>query len=185
MKFSFVLLGLAFVAAGVAALTTVPCFATYNMGSATNMSFNSCAISDLIPNAGGSAVIVHNGIYCVKTVKFYTEFILLHRINVQLLKGPSCGPWQPGDFCYGHMTLGDYCNKYWDPGTLTDLGDYTGLMDGLWVAYHYIAYQNAYGDYRQSFPAGILYNNTILTGSLWKDKVSRPVATVAKTRSRH
>jgi len=138
------------------AATTVSCTGTYNMGTLGGMDFNSCAINELIPGAGGSAVITHNNYYCVKVTKFYQPFST-HKINVQLLNGVSCGSWVPGNYCYNQMFLGGACNKDILPGQTQWLGN----LSNYYITYGYQSYYNAYGNNLQSFPAGMLYTNDI------------------------
>lgn len=179
MKFAVIVAGILLVTFAVfsAAATTVSCTGTYNMGSLGDMDFDSCALNELIPGAGGSIVITNYNYYCVKVTKFYQPFSN-HKINVKLLKGTTCQNWSSGEFCYNQMFLGGACNKDVLPGGTVELGD----VYGAFVSYWYQSYYNAYGSNLQSFPAGMLYHNHISAfAKCGKSKVSLPTASAART----
>ncbi|VVB66825.1 Uncharacterised protein [Candidatus Norongarragalina meridionalis] len=184
MKTNIFAFGILLVAAAFASATAVSCSGTFTMPIESG-NYTSCAINELVSGAGGSAIITSNGVYCVKTTKFYTQAYQFsdHRINVKLLSGTTCAAWSPSDYCYNQMSVGGACNKDMVPGNNFIFGE-PDNPSAPRVIYHYLWYINAYGSSLQPvFPFGMLYQNTIAM-QLKSTKATPAIATAKVTKAR-
>lgn len=138
--------------AGFTTALSVPCGSTYNFGGTHSAAYVTCAANQQ-NGGGGSAIITHNGYYCLKAMYAYWSYGAWV-VHYDLLKGVNCGPWQPGDYCYAPISPYD-CSK----DMTNNAGWYFGNPNGAGIQYTQSIYLNGVATSNAPFNPTMVFHN--------------------------